>query len=205
MAVISLQKGQKIDLTKGNAGLTQVVVGLGWDPVKQSSSNKGFFGGLLGGGSSPEIDCDASVIMVDANNKIIDKNHLIYFGNKTSPCRSVIHSGDNLTGGGDGDDEQIQVNLSQVPIKVNKIVFVVNIYDCVSRKQHFGMIANCFIRVFNPQSGNAELCRYNLSDDYSGKASLIVGEIYRHNGEWKFSAVGEGTSDTSISSLVIRY
>ncbi|WP_312116313.1 TerD family protein [Brevibacillus reuszeri] len=201
MSVVSLQKGQKIDLTKGNAGLTKLLVGLGWDPVKKSG---GFLGGIFGGGGNANIDCDASVIMLDQNGKITKEKNLVYFGNQKSQCGSVIHSGDNLTGDGEGDDEQLNVDLSRVPNDVHKLVFVVNIYDCVSRRQDFGMIGNAYIRVVNA-SNNQELCKFNLTENYSGKTSLIVGELYRYNDEWKFSAIGEGTTDTAISQLVRRY
>ncbi|WP_088226707.1 TerD family protein [Desulfosporosinus sp. FKB] len=202
MAVINLQKGQKIDLTKGNPGLAKIMVGLGWDEVAKTKSG-GFFGNLLG--SKPaEIDCDASALMLDANDKLTSKDRLIYFGNLQSADKSVKHSGDNLTGSGEGDDEQIHVDLTKVPGEVNKIVFVVNIYDCVRRRQDFGHIANAFIRVVNPGNGQ-ELCRFNLTEDYSGKTSLIVAEVYRHSGEWKFAAIGEATRDASLSEIIRRY
>ncbi len=200
MASISLQKGQKIDLTKGNPGLTKVLIGLGWDEVQKTK--KGLFGRLTGG-NSEDIDCDASAIMLDADSKLRDNKNLVYFGNLKSACQSVIHSGDNLTGAGDGDDEQINVDLSKVPADVAKIVFVVNIYDCVKRKQDFGQIANAFIRVVNPNG--QELCRFNLTENYTGKTALIVAEVYRHSGEWKFAAIGEGTTDTSLGELIRRY
>jgi stress response protein SCP2 len=205
---ISLQKGQRVDLTKGNPGLSKIMVGLGWDPVQSGKSGGGgLFGGLFGGGGAgggANVDCDASVIMLGANDKIQNNKDVIYFGNLKSNDGSVQHSGDNLTGDGDGDDEQVMVDLSRVPQSVQKLVFVVNIYDCVKRKQHFGMIRNAFIRVVNP-SNNNELIRYNLSDDYSGQTSLVVGEIYRHNTEWKFAAVGTGTTAASLSEVVRSY
>ncbi|WP_102348982.1 TerD family protein [Bacillus sp. Marseille-P3661] len=200
---ISLQKGQRIDLTKGNAGLSKIMIGLGWDPVQPKKSG-GFLGGLLGGGASgPNVDCDASVIMLE-NDKFVDKKNLIYFGNLNSSCRSVEHKGDNLTGDGAGDDEQIIVELQKVPQQVNKLVFVVNIYDCVRRKQDFGMIQNAFIRVVN-MSNKEELLKFNLTDNYSGKTSLIVAEIYRHGDEWKFAAVGTGTNDRGLEDIVKGY
>ncbi|AFM40890.1 putative stress response protein, TerZ- and CABP1 [Desulfosporosinus acidiphilus SJ4] len=202
MAVINLQKGQKIDLTKGNPGLTKIMVGLGWDEAAKSRSG-GFLSSLLGG-KPPEIDCDASALMLDANDKLTRKDRLIYFGNLQSVEKSVKHSGDNLTGGGDGDDEQIHVDLAMVPAEIHKIVFVVNIYDCVKRRQDFGHIANAFIRVVNSGNGQ-ELCRFNLTEDYSGKTSLIVAEVYRHSGEWKFAALGEATRDASLSEIIRRY
>ncbi|WP_423407148.1 TerD family protein [Heyndrickxia sp. MSNUG] len=202
---INLQKGQRVDLTKGNPGLSKIMVGLGWDPVQKSGGGGGLFGGLFGGGGSgANIDCDASVIMLGANDKLQNNNDVIYFGNLKSKDGSVIHSGDNLTGDGDGDDEQVSIELGRVPGHVEKLVFVVNIYDAVKRKQHFGMIRNAFIRVVNPNS-NQELIKYNLTEDYSGKTSLIVGEIYRHGNEWKFAAVGTGTTASGLSEVVRSY
>jgi stress response protein SCP2 len=204
---INLQKGQRVDLTKGNPGLSRIMVGLGWDPVKKSGGGGGggLFGGLFGGGGSgANVDCDASVIMLGANDKLQNNNDVIYFGNLKSKDGSVSHSGDNLTGDGDGDDEQVSIELNKVPSHVEKLVFVVNIYDAVKRKQHFGMIQNAFIRVVNP-ANNQELIKYNLTDDYSGKTSLIVGEIYRHGNEWKFAAVGTGTNAAGLSDVVRSY
>ncbi|WP_160721189.1 TerD family protein [Bacillus sp. USDA818B3_A] len=201
---INLQKGQRVDLTKGNPGLTKIMVGLGWDPV-QSSGGGGFLGGLFGGGgNSANVDCDASVIMLGANDKLQNNKDVIYFGNLRSNDGSVQHSGDNLTGDGDGDDEQIMIDLSRVPANIQKLVFVVNIYDCVKRKQHFGMIKNAFIRVVNPNS-NQELLHYNLTDNYSGLTCLVTGEIYRHGNEWKFAAIGSGTNAASLSEVVRSY
>ena len=195
MMVVNLQKGQRVDLTKGNAGLNRIIVGLGWDPVEQK---KGWFS------SAPaNIDCDTSVIMLQ-NDRLSDNQDIVYFGRLKSACGSVVHSGDNLTGEGSGDDETITVSLNDVPAKYNKLVFVVNIYDSYKRKQHFGMIRNAYIRVINP-TNNQELIRYNLSDDYDNQTSLITGEIYRHNGEWKFAALGNSTQDRSISELCMRF
>ncbi|MBM7702493.1 TerD family protein [Metabacillus iocasae] len=201
---ITLQKGQRIDLTKGNASLSKVMVGLGWDPV-QAKSGGGLLGSLFGGGSSSNanIDCDASVLMLE-NDKFTRKENLVYFGNLKSNCGSVQHSGDNLTGAGDGDDEQVTVDLQKVPANITKLVFVVNIYNCVARKQDFGMIQNAFIRLVN-LSSQEEMVKFNLTEKHSGKTSLILGEMYRHNGEWKFAAIGDGTTDTSISEVVRRY
>ncbi|MCM2531904.1 TerD family protein [Neobacillus pocheonensis] len=199
---INLQKGQRIDLTKTNPGLSKVLVGLGWDPVQ--SGGGGLFGSLFGGGSSANIDCDASVIMLGANDKLQNNKDVVYFGNLKSNDGSVQHSGDNLTGDGEGDDEQIVVDLSKVPSSIQKLVFVVNIYDCVKRKQHFGMIRNAFIRVVNP-SNQQELLHYNLSEDYSGKTCLVAGEMYRHGNEWKFAAVGNGTNAAGFSEIVRSY
>ncbi|MDM5229515.1 TerD family protein [Cytobacillus sp. NJ13] len=199
---INLQKGQRVDLTKGNPGLSKIMVGLGWDPV-QKSGGGGLLGSLFGGGGA-NIDCDASVIMLGENGKLKSNKDVIYFGNLKSSDGSVQHSGDNLTGAGDGDDEQVMIDLSRVPAHVHKMVFVVNIYDSVKRKQHFGMIQNAFIRVVN-SGNNQELIKYNLTDDYSGKTSLIVGEIYRHGSDWKFAAVGTGTASPGLSDVVRSY
>lgn len=194
---INLVKGQKIDLTKNNSSLTSLLVGLGWDPVKKSSGLLGMFK------SAPDIDVDASVFML-RNDKFVDKNDLIFFGNLQSRCGGVRHTGDNLTGDGDGDDEQIIVELSKIPQDVNKLVFVTNIYDCIKRKQHFGMIENAFIRVADNKTG-ADIARYNLSDDYNGSTALIVAEVYRHNGEWKFAAIGQGTNDAGLGDMMRKY
>ena len=204
MATINLQKGQKIDLTKGNPGLSKIMVGLGWDEVAGKAKSGGLLGKFLGGGAAQSIDCDASAILLNDQNKLTSKERLVYFGNLQSADKSVKHSGDNLTGAGEGDDEQIQVDLGNVPSDVHKIVFVVNIYDSVKRKQDFGLIANAFIRVVNPVN-EQEFCRFNLTDSYAGKTSLVVAEVYRHNNEWKFAAIGEGTNDESLSVLVRRY
>lgn len=194
---ISLQKGQKIDLKKSNPGLSSIIVGLGWDPVAQSGG--GLLKSLLGGAGS-NIDCDASVFMLNEKGQMHSSKDLVYFGNLQSVCKSVIHTGDNLTGDGDGDDEQILVNLDKVPSTVHKLLFVVNIYSCVSRKQHFGMIKNAYIRVID-KDNRKEIAKYNLTDDYSGKTSLIVGTIYRHNDTWKFSAIGQGSNDTGLKDI----
>lgn len=202
MMAISLQKGQKIDLTKGNAGLSNLIVGLGWDPVEQSGGG-GLLKGLFGG-KKADFDCDASVLLLDANGRVTRKEHTIFFNNLKSPCGSVVHLGDNRTGGGDGDDEQVFIELPKVPAEVHKIVFVVNIYDCQGRKQDFGMIKNAFIRVMN-KVGMEELIRFDLTENYAGKTALIVGEVYRYQGEWKFAALGESTQDISLSAVVSRY
>lgn len=197
---IVLQKGQRIDLTKGNPGLEKIMVGLGWDPVQRKS---GGLLGMFGGGGGANFDIDASVIMLQ-DDKFVSNENLIYFGNLKSNCGSIVHTGDNLTGDGDGDDEQILIDLKSVPSHINKLVFVVNIYDCVSRKQDFGMVQNAFIRVVN-SANREELLKFNLSEDYSGSTSLTVAEIYRHGADWKFAAVGTGTRDTGLREMVRRY
>lgn len=202
---IILQKGQKIDLTKGHPGLEKIIVGLGWDPIQSQKKAGGLLGGLFGGGGSgaTNMDIDASVIMLQ-DDKFASNDNLVYFGNLKSKCGSVTHTGDNITGEGDGDDEQVIVDLKKVPANVNKLVFVVNIYDCVKRKQDFGQVENAFIRVMN-SANNEELLKFNLSENYAGSTSLTVGEIYRHGSEWKFGAVGSGSSDAGLGEMVKRY
>lgn len=197
---VSLQKGQKVDLTKGNAGLKTLMIGLGWDEASKPA--KGLFGSLLGG-STRNIDCDASALLL-TNGKLVGKQDMVYFGNLTHSSGSVMHQGDNLTGAGAGDDEQIKIALDHVPAGCDKIVFVVNIYKAIERKQHFGMISNAFIRIVNAQSGE-ELCRYNLSENYEGMLAMIFGEVYRHNGEWKFTALGQATKDSGLGELAQRF
>ena len=197
---ISLQKGQKVNLSKDNAGLSNVIVGLGWDEAERTG------GGILGnlfGSSQQAIDCDASAILLK-NGKFVDNKDLVYFGNLRHKSGTVNHMGDNLTGAGDGDDEQILIDLARVPAEYDRIVIVVNIYQAVQRKQHFGMIKNAFIRLVDARNNN-EMCKYNLTENYSGMTAMIFGEIYRHNGEWKFSAIGQGTTDPGLSELCKRF
>ena len=192
---ISLQKGQKVNLSKDNAGLDRIVVGLGWDEVQQ---RRGLFA------PKPQaIDCDASAIML-RGGKLLDKDDVVYFGNLRHRSGTVQHMGDNLTGAGEGDDEQIIIDLSSVPAEYDRIVLVVNIYQAVQRHQHFGMIRNAFIRIVDART-NQELCKYNLSENYDNMTAMIFGEVYRHNGEWKFNAIGQGTTDPGLGELVSRY
>ena len=191
---INLKKGQKIDLRKSNPGLSAVRVGLGWDPVEQGGG--GFLKSLFGSGKA-DIDCDASVFLLNGDSKPVD---LIYFGNLRTRNDSIIHTGDNLTGEGEGDDEVILVDLDRIDPNIDKLLFVVNIYDCVRRGQDFGMIQNAYIRIMDAKN-NSEIARYNLSDDYRGKTGLLVGLIYRYNGTWKFNAIGEGTRDTGLNDM----
>ena len=166
---VSLQKGQKVSLTKDNAGLSRVVIGLGWDEVQQK---RGFFAP-----KPQEIDCDASAFLL-ADGKLRGVDDIVYFGNLRHKSGTVQHMGDNLTGAGDGDDEQIVVELDRVPAEYDRIVLVVNIYQADKRKQHFGMIQNAFIRIVDSRN-NQELCKYNLSDNYDGMTAMIFGEVYR--------------------------
>lgn len=193
---VNLQKGQKVDLTKGNAGLKTVVVGLGWDeaPKKFSLFSK-----------QEDIDCDASALLIsEPSGKLASPNDVVYYGNLTHNSGAVRHCGDNLTGAGDGDDEQIIVELTRVPQQYSKIVFTVTIYQARERKQQFSMIKNAFIRVVDADNGK-ELCRFNLSENYDGKTAMVFGEVYRHNGEWKFGAIGEPTNDNGIGDMAARF
>ena len=193
---VSLQKGQKVSLSKDNAGLSKVVVGLGWDEAPQTK--KRFFA------PKPQpIDCDASAILL-RNGKLCANEDIIYFGNLKHPTGTVQHMGDNLNILDENIYEQIIVDLASVPQIYDKIVVVVNIYQAVQRKQHFGMIKNAFIRIVDARN-NTELCKYNLSDDYSNMTAMIFGEIYRHNGEWKFNAMGQGTTDPGLGELANRF
>lgn len=196
---ISLSKGQKVSLTKEKPGLSEIFVGLGWDEVKQK---KGFFSNLING-TPQDIDCDASVYLLE-NDKLKSDNDVVFFNNLTHYSGAVTHHGDNLTGGGDGDDEQVSINLKKVPASINKIVIAVNIYKGKERKQHFGLVENAFIRVVD-KSNNSELCRYNLTDDYSDSTGVIFGEVYRDGDEWKFNAVGEGIQASYINDISKRF
>ncbi len=198
---VNLQKGQKISLVKpGSAGLRRIMVGLGWDEAPQK---RGFFA------PKPQpIDCDASAILCGADGRLISsdiRDCCVYFGNLRHGSGAIVHQGDNLTGEGEGDDEQIMVDLPAVPAAVDKIVFVVNIYDANVRRQHFGMIRNAFIRIVD-MGTRSEICRFNLTEDYSGMTGMIAGELYRRNGEWKFNAIGQGVMDASrLGSLLRMY
>ena len=197
---ISLQKGQKISLSKESSGLSKITVGLGWDEATVGQGG-GFFAKKR---TVPiDIDCDASALMLK-NGKLSGKDDIVYYVNLDHESGAVKHLGDNLTGEGDGDDEQIVVDLQKIPAEYDKIVFVVNIYRGKDKNQHFGMINNAFIRVVD-NSTNSEICKYNLSDDHTGMTAMIFGEIYKNNGEWKFNAIGQGTTDDNVNELAARY
>jgi stress response protein SCP2 len=196
--MVNLQKGQKIDLTKGNASLKKVIVGLGWDAAEEGGFLKSLFG------RPQTIDCDAVAILLRSGNKLVSKDDVVFYNNLKHGSGCVIHQGYNLTGDGDGDDEQIMVFLQDLPSVYERIVFAVTIYQAKTKNQHFGMIKNAYIRIVNADN-NQEICRYNLTDNYNGRTAMIFGEIYRHNGEWKFSAVGEGTSDDGVTDIIKRY
>lgn len=193
---VNLQKGQKVELRKSNGGdLTKVMVGLGWDEIKQT---KGFFLKK----NTQEIDCDATALLLQ-NGKFVSSADMIYFGNLTHESGTVRHMGDNLTGEGEGDDEQISVDLQRLPKVYDKIVFVVNIFQAKARGQHFGMLQNAFIRICD--DNGQELCKYDLNENYNGMTAMVFGELYRHNGAWKFNAIGQATQDQSVHEIANRF
>jgi tellurium resistance protein TerD len=173
---VSLSKGGNVSLSKEAPGLTAVIVGLGWDARSTTGT---------------EFDLDASAILLNSSGKVVSDGHFVFFNNTKSPEGSVEHTGDNLTGEGEGDDEQIKVDLAKVPAEVDKIVFPVSIYDAEARSQSFGQVRNAFIRVVN-QAGGAEVTRYDLSEDASTETAMVFGELYRNGADWKFRAVGQG-------------
>ena len=188
---VSLAKGQRVSLEKVAPGLTEVFIGLGWD-VKAMDTGYDF-------------DLDASAFLLGSNEKIISDNHFIFYNNLTSPdsAKSVEHTGDNLTGAGDGDDEVIKINLPKVPAEVQKIVITVTIHDAAKRGQNFGQVENAFVRVVNAQT-NQEVIRYDLVEEYSIETALIMAEIYRKDGEWRLNAVGSGYQG-GLQALLDRY
>ncbi|MDQ8701240.1 TerD family protein [Streptomyces sp. LHD-70] len=173
---VSLSKGGNVSLSKEAPGLTDITVGLGWD-IRTTTGT--------------DFDLDASAILTQEDGKVSSDANFVFFNNLKSPDGSVEHTGDNTTGEGEGDDEQIKVNLTGVPAEVTKIVFPVSIYDAENRQQSFGQVRNAFIRVVN-QAGGAEIARYDLSEDASTETAMVFGELYRHGAEWKFRAIGQG-------------
>ena len=186
---VNLTKGQKVDLTKTNPGLSKIVVGLGWDTNKYD------------GGSA--FDLDAAAFLLNADGKVASDADFVFYGNLKHSSNAVEHLGDNLTGEGDGDDEQIKVDLNTVPASVEKIDFTVTIYEADTRNQNFGQVSNAFIRIVD-ESSNTELIRYDLGEDFSVETAVVVGELYRNNGEWKFNAIGSGFQG-GLSALCQNY
>jgi len=185
---ITLQKGGNLSLSKTDPTLKNMLIGLGWDPRTTDGA---------------EFDLDASAFMLTAQGKVRSDADFIYYNQLRSTEGSVEHTGDNLTGAGEGDDEVIKVDLSKIPAGVEKIAITVTIHDAVARKQNFGQIANAFIRVVNESSG-AEIVRYDLAEDYSTETAMVFGELYSHNGEWKFRAVGQGY-EGGLAALCNQY
>jgi tellurium resistance protein TerD len=173
---VSLTKGGNVSLSKEAPGLANIIVGLGWDARTTTGS---------------DFDLDASAIALKSDGRVVSDKHFIFFNNLTSPEGAIQHQGDNLTGEGEGDDEQIKVALNTLPSEIDKIVFPVSIYDAESRQQNFGQVRNAFIRIVN-DAGGAEIARYDLTEDASTETAMVFGEVYRNGAEWKFRAVGQG-------------
>lgn len=176
---IMLKKGQKIDLTKGNKSLKKILVGLGWDTNK-------YDGGY-------DFDLDAAAFCCGDDDKVHEDLDFIFYNNLKHETGAIEHLGDNLTGEGEGDDEQILVDLSLIPSRITKINFTVTIHEADERGQNFGQVSNAYVRVVNEETGE-ELIRYDLGEDFSIETAIVVAELYRHNGEWKFNAIGNGFS-----------
>jgi tellurium resistance protein TerD len=173
---VSLSKGGNVSLSKEAPGMTAITVGLGWDTRTTTGV---------------DFDLDASAILCNTAGKVISDKHFVFFNNLASPDGSVQHTGDNLTGEGEGDDEQINVNLAALGADVDRVVIPVSIYDAATRQQNFGQIRNAFIRIIN-QAGGAEIARYDLTEDASTETAMVFGELYRNGADWKFRAVGQG-------------
>lgn len=185
---VSLSKGGNVSLTKEAPSMKKLLIGLGWDPRVSDGT---------------QFDLDASLFMLKADGKIVSDTGFIFYNNRTSACGSVVHLGDNLTGAGEGDDEQLTIELDKVPADVEKMAVAVTIHDAAARSQNFGMVAKAFIRCVNAD-GNKELARFDLSEDASTNTAMVFGEVYRHNGEWKFKAVGQGF-DGGLAPLAAGY
>ncbi len=208
---VNLQKGQRVDLRKSDGdSLLSVMIGLGWDEAEQPSTTQqsgGFLSGLFGSGGSKKrvhnIDCDASVF-VCREGRLRSSDDVVYFGNLEHPSGAIKHMGDNLTGEGEGDDEEIFIDLTKLPKECDKLVFVVNVYKARERNQQFGMIKNAFIRICDNVTGE-EIFRYDLSENYEGMTAMVFGEIYRRNEQWRFNAIGQATTDDTITELAERF
>ena len=174
---VNLQKGQKVSLTKDNPGLNNVIVGIGWDINRFDTSG--------------DFDLDSAAFMLTDAGRVSNQDDFIFFGNLTHPSGSVRHLGDNLTGAGDGDDEQIRIELSKVPANISRIAFTVTIYDAEQRRQNFGQVSNAYVRIFDESNG-VELLRYDLGEDFSIETAAVFGELYKNGAEWKFNAIGSG-------------
>lgn len=186
---INLSKGQKVSLTKGNPGLKKIMVGLGWD--------------VNAFDTGADFDLDASAFLTGANGKCPKDTDFIFYGNLEHSSGAVKHMGDNLTGEGDGDDEQIEVDLTLVPNNIEKIAFTVTIYDAESRRQNFGQVSNAYCRIVDESTGT-EIVHFDLGEDFSIETALVVGELYKHNGEWKFNAIGSGFQG-GLAALCAHY
>ena len=185
---VTLQKGQNVSLSKTDPSLQRVLIGLGWDARSSDGS---------------DFDLDASLFLVDANQKVPSDSHFIFYNQLVSPCGSVQHTGDNLTGDGDGDDESLLVELGSIPSHIESLVISVTIHDADGRHQSFGQVRNAFVRLVNDET-HAEILRFDLSEDYSTETAMVFGEIYRRNGEWKFRAIGQGYTG-GLYALCVQY
>ena len=174
---INLSKGQKVDLTKGNPGLKNIMVGLGWD--------------VNAFDTGADFDLDAAAFMLGSNGKCPTDKEFVFYGNLEHPSGAVKHLGDNRTGDGEGDDEEMEIALVDVPANVERIAFTVTICEAESRRHNFGQVSNAYIRIVDKDT-NQELIRYDLGEDFSIETAIVVGELYKHNGEWKFNAIGSG-------------
>ncbi|WP_028399951.1 TerD family protein [Ectobacillus panaciterrae] len=186
---ITLSKGQKVDLTKTNPGLTNIVVGLGWDVNKYDGGQ--------------DFDLDSSVFLLGANGKCASENDFIFYNNTKGANGAVEHTGDNRTGAGDGDDEQVKINLFGVPDSIQKIAFTITIHDAETRNQNFGQVSNSYVRILSESNGQ-ELIRYDLGEDFSIETAMVVCELYKHGNDWKFNAIGSGFSG-GLASLCRNY
>jgi len=185
---LSLSKGGNISLSKSEPGLKKILVGLGWEARSTDGTN---------------FDLDASVFMLGSGQKVRHDEDFIFYNNLRSPCGSVEHTGDNRTGGGDGDGEVVRMELDAIPAEIQTVAVTVTIHEAEARHQTFGQVKNAFIRIVNEETGK-EITRYDLSEDYSTETAMIFGEIYRHNGDWKFRAVGQGYSG-GLAAMCARY
>ena len=186
---VNLKKGQKVSLTKDAPGLTKVVVGLGWDVNAYDTGG--------------DFDLDAAAFLLGDSGRVASSDDFVFYGNLKHTSGAVEHLGDNLTGAGDGDDEQIKVDLTKVPDPVARIAFTATIYEAEERRQNFGMVSNAFIRIYNEASGE-ELLRYDLGEDFSIETAVVFGELYKNNGEWKFNAIGSGYQG-GLAALCANY
>lgn len=173
---VSLQKGQNVSLSKQVPGLKKVCFGLGWDARATDGA---------------AFDLDASAFVLDAAGKVLSDGHFVFYNNPQDPSKAVTHKGDNRTGQGQGDDEMLEIDLGLMAANAAKVAFVVTIHEAEARKQNFGQVSNAYIRAFNAE-GEQEIARYDLSEDASIETAMIFGELYRHNDEWKFKAIGQG-------------
>ncbi|SSY81023.1 TerD family protein [Alysiella crassa] len=180
---VTLSKGQNVSLSKTDPTLKHILIGLGWDA--RSSDGQAF-------------DLDASVFMTSDTGKVLSDDYFIFYNQLVSPCGSVQHTGDNLTGDGDGDDESVIVELDKVPANIKSLYITVTIHDADLRRQNFGQVSNAFVRLVNHETGQ-EVLRFDLSEDYSTETAMVFGEVYRHNGDWKFRAIGQGYSGGLLS------